>query len=100
MRFRVSDSIRIWRTMNAIMLLIEADPYRAHRISRTRFDYRFRVLGIGVPKEVRVIVKSGVPLHFRNFPISDRQGIVLAADSRRIVRDRFPAGIERLHNAR
>lgn len=52
------------------------------------------VFRIGIPKELRVVIKDGLVPNAVDFPFPDRQRIVLASRARRKLRDNRPVLIE------
>src|ERR1700688_2725056 len=64
MRLRLTNGRWFGRAVNAVMLLGQADPDDPYRIVRPRLDVCFRILLIGVPEQIEVVVKHRVPERF------------------------------------
>ena len=96
MRFRVADQGWLGRTVNAVVFLGNTDPYHADRIVRSRLNFSLLIRFGCVPEKIRIVVKDWLRTNDRYFPVSDRQGIVLASAGHGIFRDYASRCIEGL----
>src|SRR5260370_15573525 len=94
---RVSDVRRLRRSMNAVVLLRERYPHDAYGIIGARLDFDFGLLALGVPEQVRVVMKYRVPSQAQNFPFSNRKRIVLTAHAGGKMRQHFAGFVESAH---
>src|SRR5262249_35832326 len=75
----MTDSTWFGGALEAVVLDIDADPDDAHRVVRPRLNGGLGVRGIGVPEQIRVVMKFRLPVDRRHVPLADWQRVVLAA---------------------
>ena len=80
--------------MDSVVFLGDADPDYADGVSRAGRDFRFGLVGVGVPEEVGVVVEGRIIDDVLHFPLAERERIVAAAGGAGEYGQDFTVGIE------
>src|SRR5450759_4525286 len=88
---------RLRRTVNPVVFLGEIDPYQPDRIVRPRRQ-RLLIRGVlGVPEELRVVMKLRIAGDAIDFPVAHRQVIGFVANGGGVKGEQRAGGIVRAH---
>src|SRR5580704_19574658 len=82
-RLGIADLCRIRRAVDPVMGVADSNPYNAHWIVWARCDGRLGTGGIGIPKQVGVVIVRWISPHFSDLPISEGERSMHAAAGHR-----------------
>jgi len=75
----IADPPRFRRAVYPVVRLVDLNPDNTHWIVGARCDLLFCIGGIGIPKQVGVVVVRWIALHQRDHPIPQGERVVFAA---------------------